>query len=57
MLWVVDVPIDNILEDVLEWDKIDDLSKRKCEQKGKHLNNFINTVRSCGVSFNVWQKN
>ena len=56
MLRVVDVLIDNILEDVLEWDKIDDFSKRRCEEKGKHLDNFINAVRSCGVSFNVWQK-
>lgn len=56
MLRVVDVLIDNILEDVLEWDKIDDLSKRRCEEKGKHLDNFVNAVRSCGVSFNVWQK-
>ena len=44
------------IEDVLEWDKIHDLSKRRCEEKGKHLDNFMNAVRSCEVSFNVWQK-
>ena len=56
MLRVVDVLIDNLIEDVLEWDKTDDVTKRRCEERGMHLKTFIETVRSCGVSFSVWQK-
>ena len=33
---VVDVLTDNILDE-LEWVKIDDPSKRRCEEKGKYL--------------------
>ena len=56
LLRIVDVLIDNLLEDVLEWDKTDDLRKKRDEERGLHLNKLISTVRSCGVSFNIWQK-
>ena len=52
MLRVVDV----LIEDVLEWDKTEDISKKRCEERGIHLQNLINTIKSCGVSFNIWQK-
>ena len=57
LLRVVDVLIDNLIEDVLEWDKREDLRKKRNEERGIHLNQLIETVRSCGVSFNIWQKN
>ena len=56
MLRVVDVLIDNLLEDVLEWDKNVDICKRRSEKRGEHLENLVSTIRSCGVSFQVWQK-
>lgn len=56
MLRVTDVLINNLLEDVLEWDKKDDLGKKKSQKRGVHLEEFIKTVRSCGVSFDVWEK-
>ena len=55
MLRVVDVLIDNLIEDVLEWDKTQDVTKKRNEEKGTHLNNLIMTIRSCGVTFNVEQ--
>ena len=57
LLRVVDVLIDNLIEDVLEWDKREDLRKKRNEERGIHLNQFIETIRLCGVSFNIWQKN
>ena len=56
MLRVTDVLINNLLEDVLEWDKKDDLGKKKSGKRGLHMEKFINTVRSCGISFDVWEK-
>ena len=56
MLRVVDVLIDNLVEDVLEWDNNEDIRKKRKEERGKHLNNLVTTIRSCGVSFNIWQK-
>ena len=56
MLRIVDVLIDNLIEEVLEWDKMEDLRKKRNEERGIHLNKLISTIRSCGVSFNIWQK-
>jgi hypothetical protein len=44
LLRVTDVLTNNLVEDVLEWDKNDDIGKKK------------STVRSCGISFDVWEK-
>jgi hypothetical protein len=32
------------------------MSKKRNEERGIHLSTLISTVRSCGVSFNIWQK-
>ncbi len=57
LLRITDVLINNLIEDVLEWDKKEDLGKKKSDDsRSVHLRNFINTVRSCGVSFHVWEK-
>ena len=42
--------------DVLEWDKTDDVCKKRCEERGIHLGKLGQAIRSCGVSFNIWQK-
>ena len=56
LLRITDVLINNLIDDVLEWEKKDDLSKQKSDlTRGAHLQNFIKTVSSCGVSFNVWE--
>ena len=57
LLRVVDVQIDNLIDDVLEWDKREDLRKKRKAERGIHLNQLTETIRSCGVSFNIWQKN
>jgi hypothetical protein len=58
LLRITDVLINNLIEDVLEWDKKEDLGKKiSDDSRSVHLRNFIKTVWSCGVSFHVWEKN
>ena len=57
LLRVTDVLINNLIDDFLEMDKKEDLSKKKSDPtRGAHLQQFIKTVSSCGVSVNVWQQ-
>ena len=57
LLRVTDVLINILIDDVLEMDKKEHLSKKKSDPtRGAHLQQFIKAVSSCGVSFNVWQQ-
>ena len=40
----------------VDWDKLDELEVLEGAQRGIHLKKLIETIRSCGVSFNVWEK-
>ena len=40
----------------LDWDKLDELDCLRGAQRGIHLNKLIETIRSCGISFNIWGK-
>ena len=56
LLRVVDVLLNNLLEDVIQWDMRDDINKKKGEKKGVHRERLQAAVRSCGVSFDIWEK-
>ena len=58
MLHVTDVLISNLIEDVVQWDEKDNFlsEKKSTSSQQKHLKNLIQGIRSCGVSFSVWQK-
>ena len=56
LLRIVDVLLNNLLEDVLQWDKKDDLNKKRGEKKGVHQERLQAAVSSCGVSFDIWEK-
>ena len=58
MLCVTDVLISNLIEDVVQWDEKDNFlsEKKSASLQQKHLNNLIQGIRSCGVSFSVWEK-
>ena len=56
MLRVTDILIENLVNECLDWDREDDLNKKKGEAKGAHLKNLIQVIRSCGVSFDVWEQ-
>lgn len=38
------------------WDKKDNWDKKRVAQKNFHLNDLQKTVRSCGISFEIWDK-
>ena len=41
---------------MIEWDRKDNINKRPMERTNNHLDELVKTVKSCGVSFNVWKK-
>ena len=55
LLRVTDVLMANLITEAMEWDKEEEFEK-KGAAKNVHLEKLINTIRSCGVSFEVWEK-
>ncbi|XP_066016033.1 uncharacterized protein [Pocillopora verrucosa] len=56
LLRISDVLIENLVRDALDWDRSKNWDKRKCQQKNEHLQNLQAAIRSCGVSFDIWEK-
>ena len=56
LLRIIDVLIENLVHETLRWDEEDNWKKRKCEQKTIHLDHLKDIIRSCGVSFDIWEK-
>ena len=56
LLRIMDVLINNLVIAVVEWDKKENLNKRKADQKDSHIKTLQSTIRSCGVSFDIWEK-
>ena len=46
----------NLILEALEWDNKENLDKPVCERSDKHLQSLLKAIRSCGVTFNVWEK-
>ena len=40
----------------MNWDKDEDLNWKKGEPQGLHFKKVIQVIRSCGVSFDVWEQ-
>ena len=55
MLQVTDILIENLVSECSDWDHEVVLDK-KGEAKGTHLKNLIQVIRSCSVSFGVWEQ-
>ena len=58
MLRVTDVLINNLIEDAMQWDEKENFlaGKKNASLQCQHLNNLIQAINSCGVSFSVWEK-
>ena len=54
LLRITDVLTSNLITEVIEWDIEENLESTSNKQV--HLNKLINSIRSCGVSFDVWKK-
>ena len=56
LMTIMDVLIEKLVHEAVHWDEVDNWKKRKCEQKNIHLDHLRDTIRSCGVSFDIWEK-
>lgn len=56
LLRVKDILLENIVYECIDWDKSDELYRVRGEMRGVHLRKLIETIKSCGVAFNVWEK-
>ncbi|XP_028417141.1 uncharacterized protein LOC114541415 [Dendronephthya gigantea] len=56
LLRVTDVLLENLVNECVNWDKEDEMDIMKGDERGVHLSNLVEVIRSCGVSFNVWEK-
>ena len=55
LLRAMDVMLDNIITEVIDWDKDNDFKKTSSQPKGLHLQKLVREIRSCGVGFDVWE--
>jgi hypothetical protein len=46
----------NLIEAALEWDKKDNLNKAPSKRSNQHMEDLLEAIRSCGLSFQVWEK-
>ena len=51
-----DILIKNLVKAAIDWDHADNLNKPPRQRTNAHLQSLTSTFRSCGVSFNVWEK-
>lgn len=56
LLRIMDVLINNLVTEAVHWDQQDNWNKRKKDQTRNHLDKLKNTIRSCGVTFEIWEK-
>lgn len=59
LLRIADVLMNNLIEDAIERDDKESVLMAKRREKlarGKHLRKLAETINSCGVTFNVWEK-
>lgn len=48
--------IGNLVADAVEWDRSDNWNKKKSERKNTHVIELTETIRACGISFDIWEK-
>ena len=53
MLRVTDVLTNNLVKEVMERDKRNGVTKAL---SGKHLQNLVQAINECGISFHIWEK-
>ena len=52
----MDVLIKNLVRETVECEQKENLNKRKANQNNTHLKNLQSSIRSCGISFDIWEK-
>lgn len=41
---------------MIDWDRKENVKKRPMNRMNTHLNDLVNAIRSCGITFSVWEK-
>ena len=54
LLRITDILTENLITEVIEWDIEENFDKKN--GNNIHLNKLIISIRSCGISFDVWKK-
>lgn len=44
------------MKEAVGWDRKDNFNKKKADHKDCHVQKLQSTIRSCGVSFDIWEK-
>ena len=45
-----------MVKDSINWDVSDNWKRKKSEHTNTHLMELKDTIRSCGISFDIWEK-
>ena len=53
---LIDKLTKNLVINAIENDRRENLNKRPMDRSNKNLDALIKCIRSCGISFNVWEK-
>ena len=56
LLRIMDVLINNLVKDAINWDVSDNWKRKKSEHTNTHLTELKDTILSCCISFDVWEK-
>ncbi|XP_028410515.1 uncharacterized protein LOC114533214 isoform X1 [Dendronephthya gigantea] len=56
LLRITDILERNIINDAIERDVEENLNRAPSDRENKHLQNVVEAINNCGVSFSVWKK-
>lgn len=54
--YILDKLTNNLIDQAVEWDMKDNLNKPLSKRSDKHMIHLVDSIRSCGVCFQVWEK-
>lgn len=53
---IIDVLTRNLVLEATHWDEKENINKRPKDRTNKHLDDLIQAITNCGVTFDVWEK-
>ena len=45
-----------MVRDAVEWDRKDNLNKAPKDRNSQHLDDLVDAISGCNISFSVWEK-
>lgn len=56
LLRITDILLENLITSSIDWDKELELDRRRGQLRGVKLAETVTEIRSCGITFDVWQE-